>query len=505
MVILLHAAALRSGSRSGILVRGAMASRTLTGIPSAGEMLAGKYRVEKLLGTGGMGIVVAATHVHLQDEVAIKLLRRDHAVPGRSAQRLLREARAATKIRSEHVARVYDVGVLDDGSPFIVMERLRGSDLATVLASEPKRAVTSTIDWVLQACEAVVEAHVNGIVHRDLKPANLFRTHRMDGSVCIKVLDFGISKIARDAPRDGEQVAQPAPTGASAETTLDPGASDVRVPEDGNAEGAGLTITGARVGSPRYMAPEQVRAEGDVDHRADIWSLGAITYEMLTGRPPFDGETADALGAAILSAPTPPIRESDVTRGLERAVLKCLEKDKSARHADVGELATALAPFGSTAARASADRIARVLRGAQGVPEPEPSAPRADGFAVSQAEGASSVLRRSTIVIAGAIAVGLVALVVGAKATSTRETRSATNIVEAASPAPSPTIVAPPSAETSAIETTYASAPPPPRLPTAERRPRAPAASAASSAPAATSTPEPTFHLDAGTLFDGRR
>ncbi|WP_394823416.1 protein kinase domain-containing protein [Pendulispora albinea] len=372
-------------------------------VPSPGAMLAGKYRVDQVLGSGGMGVVVSAFHVHLQDEVAIKLLRADRIVSGRSAERLMREARAARSIRSEHVARVFDVGVLDDGSPYIVMERLRGRDLATLLACDGPLAVEAATDVVLQACEALVEAHALGIVHRDLKPANLFQTHRVDGSSCVKVLDFGVSKMMT---RDGDSrvaalssIASPAPgacaperlvrrDSSSNEDSLSPVTADTTLetcdlpgnarrgvdgaPFSGRIERARsmvgpvgyLTGTDARLGSPSYMAPEQIASARHVDARADIWSLGTIVYELLAGRAAFAGESLDEVTRSILEDAPVTLRRfrSDVPPALERVIARCLEKSPSNRLPNVATLAHALAPFASRRGRRSLERIVAVMQ-----------------------------------------------------------------------------------------------------------------------------------------------
>jgi serine/threonine-protein kinase len=331
-------------------------------IPRPGELLAGKYRVERILGAGGMGNVIAATHVHLGEEVAIKLLRRDSRLPDRSSERFMREARAMSRIRSEHVVRVYDVAMLEDGSPYIVMELLQGHDLAHVVATGKPLQVRTVVDYVLQACEAVAEAHARGIVHRDLKPANLFLTRRVDGSVCVKVLDFGISKVAAaTGPRSSEQMREGGDVPTAGETTLDPpaqGAAPFRETD------ASLTMPGAWLGSPRYMSPEQMRGSPEVDARSDIWSIGVILYELLANHPPFDGHSGLQLQQAVLEAEPAPLAASrpDVPPSLEGAIRVCLSKLPSQRYATIAALADAVVPFASRAGRASWATIIRVAR-----------------------------------------------------------------------------------------------------------------------------------------------
>jgi eukaryotic-like serine/threonine-protein kinase len=297
-----------------------------------GTVLAGKYRVDRLLGEGGMGWVVVATHLQLEQRVALKFMR--SSASAEAVARFLREARAAARIQSEHVARVSDVGTLEGGAPYLVMEYLEGRDLDALLQATPSLPVDEAIDYAMQACEGLGEVHAAGIVHRDLKPANLFLARRSDGSVRVKLLDFGISKVAS------------APGGAS--------------------EG-GMTSTQALMGSPLYMAPEQMRSSKAVDARADIWSMGVILYEMLGGRSPFNGDTLPQVCARIMAEPPDPLREirRGVPAALEAVVLRCLEKDAQRRFQDVSALAQALAPFGQADARVAADRIARVARRTQ--------------------------------------------------------------------------------------------------------------------------------------------
>jgi len=222
---------------------------TTTTTPPPGTLLAGKYRVEGVLGTGGMGVVVAAHHEQLDQKVAIKLLLPEAAAHPEIVERFAREARAAAKIRGDHVARVIDVGALDDGTPFMVMEYLEGRDLAQELREARPLASTDVAHWILEACEAIAQAHAARIVHRDLKPSNLFLARQLNKSVIVKVLDFGISKsIDPDAPA--------------------------------------LTRTTSLVGTAFYMSSEQLTAAKTVDTRADIWALGVIMYELLAGTPP---------------------------------------------------------------------------------------------------------------------------------------------------------------------------------------------------------------------------
>ncbi|HZF52614.1 MAG TPA: serine/threonine-protein kinase [Polyangiaceae bacterium] len=292
-------------------------------MPHEGEIIAGKFKVERVLGQGGMGVVLAARHIELRQPVAIKfLLPQALQLPDASA-RFLREARAAAAIESEHVARVLDVGTLETGAPYMVMEYLTGRNLKEVLQAHAHLPVEEAVDYVIQVCRALGVAHSLGIVHRDLKPANLFLAERADGSKVVKVLDFGLSKVT--AGGDGVPVEQ------------------------------GLTATHVVVGTPHYMPPEQLRSLKYVDARGDLWALGVILYELITGQKPFDGSSMPEVFAMIIAGVPPPIRpiQPDVTRELEELILRCLEKDPSRRIQTVQELSASLEPFGFQHVRAS--------------------------------------------------------------------------------------------------------------------------------------------------------
>jgi serine/threonine-protein kinase len=328
-------------------------------LPEPGEVVADKYRIESVLGRGGMGVVYRAHHEILGQAVGLKLMLPEIAQSGEAVARFLNEARAAARILNEHVARVMDVGRLPNGLPYIVMEFLDGNDLGQHVSAGSRLAVETIVDYVLQALEAIGEAHAIGIVHRDLKPSNLFVARAEDGAPRVKVLDFGISK-----DKSG-----------------------------GVAASGKLTSTRAVLGSPSYMSPEQLRTSRDVDARSDVWALGVILYELLTGELPFDGESLGALFAAILEEEPRPLRErrADVPPGLEQVILRCLRRKPEERWPSVTELAHALAPFGSRAGALSAERVARILPVAAppGAATPAPPPPSPEAIAPTQiSEGA---------------------------------------------------------------------------------------------------------------------
>lgn len=295
-----------------------------------GDILLGKYRVEEVIGIGGMGRVVKASHLYLQQPVAIKILLANMAESQSTVARFLREAQATVKLRSEHIARVMDVGTLPDGVPFMVMEFLEGHDLNQILRHHGPQMPAAVVDLMLQACEGIAEAHALGIIHRDIKPSNFFVTHRPDGSNLLKILDFGISKTP--------------------------------------AELSELTGTQTVIGTPTYMAPEQMKTARGTDPRSDIWSMGVVMYQLLAGRPPFESETYAALVLKVSNEAPAPLHVA-MPAGLKDIVLRCLEKDPKNRIQSVGELARMLAPYASDplSAQQSAERAMRILasRGSQ--------------------------------------------------------------------------------------------------------------------------------------------
>ncbi|WP_437758733.1 protein kinase domain-containing protein [Sorangium sp. So ce1389] len=295
-----------------------------------GDVLKEKYRVVRVLGAGGMGAVLEAHHLVLDQRVAIKLVLPEAAKRSGSVQRFLREARAASSLRSEHVARVLDVDTLDGGLPYLVMDLLEGADLSVRLRSEGRLPIEEACEIGVQICEALSEAHARGIVHRDIKPGNLFIARRTDGSPLVKVLDFGIAKLLGPVDELGAD---------------------------------SLTSQNAMVGSPLYMSPEQMRASRAVDTRSDLWSLGVALYQALSGKLPFEAETFGALILLVMQERPAPLSSlrAEVPEALSHAIMRCLERSPEERWQDVAQLAAALAPFAPARARPLVERAQATL------------------------------------------------------------------------------------------------------------------------------------------------
>jgi serine/threonine protein kinase/tetratricopeptide (TPR) repeat protein len=278
------------------------------GLLEPGTMVDDRFRVEAHLATGGMGEVYRAEHVHLKRPVALKLIRRAFAHDASSWARFRREAELVSKLESAHVVRVFDFGRTSDGQLYLAMEYVDGTTL-DVLVREGPLPPEQVTGMLLQVCEGLAEAHALGVIHRDLKPGNLVLGRRRDGTPVVKILDFG---IARGPSSDG---------------------------------GQRLTRLGSSIGTPAYMAPEQARAEA-VDHRTDVYALGCVAYELLTGQPPFRAASPSALVLMHLNnkpAPLEQLRPALAARpALCAAVLRALEKTPADRFSSVGELARAL-------------------------------------------------------------------------------------------------------------------------------------------------------------------
>jgi serine/threonine-protein kinase len=274
-----------------------------------GDVVAGKYRVERQIGSGGMGVVFAARHLQLDEPVALKFVAVDRAADREAVGRMMREARATFRLRSEHTVRVMDVGELPSGPWFIVMELLEGRDLKAELAARGPLPEKEVVQHALEACAALEEAHAAGIVHRDLKPHNLFLARSARGGNMVKVLDFGMSKLDPELFEAGP-----------------------------------LTRPETALGTPRYMAPEQWKSAAGVDHRADIWALGVVMFELLTGEAPLSKLRGAERQARLLAGaiPTPRELRPEVSESVSRAIMRCLKADPDVRWPSVAHLATAL-------------------------------------------------------------------------------------------------------------------------------------------------------------------
>lgn len=405
-----------------------------------GDVLVGKYIVERILGQGGMGVVVDARHAHLGELYAIKIMLPEMLESEEAVGRFLREAQSSARLRGEHVARVHDVGTLENGIPYMVLEYLEGTDLDKQLNERNVLGVGEASAYLVQVCEALVEAHGQGIVHRDLKPANLFLTKRANGTACIKVLDFGISK-------------------------------DVAAADKISAK---LTKTGAIMGSPHYMSPEQMVDSKNVDTRSDIWALGVILYELVTGTMPFNAETMPEIIAKVLSLePRPPSQvRAGIPVGFDAVVTRCIEKNRDRRYQTVKEFMDALRPFANEGDTRPAGPLllgpatmspAALRWGQETVTQVQSGAVAPSGTSLSGRVGLMAV-------VVGAVALVIVALVVMQSKSTERQAQAAQPVPEVGSAKSAASVLATtegvPSAATSI-----------------------PAASASSSAPAATTAP----------------
>jgi len=283
----------------------------------AGDIIDGRYRLERVIGTGGMAVVVAAIDIEVEERVALKFLFKKAARHKEILQRFEREQAVISRLEGDHVARMLNSGVVKN-TPYMVMEYLQGRDLQDLLRVQKTLPLEQAVEYVLQACDAVAEAHSLDIVHRDLKPGNLFLTHRADGSPCIKVVDFGIAKIL----------------------------------SGGDGEGS-LTRTEVVMGSPFYMSPEQMVSSKDVGPATDIWALGVILYELLAGKIPFAEKTTEKVCSRVLSGDHTPLREvfPNCPDGLDEVVARCLTRMPADRYRDVAELAAALEAYAPSQAR----------------------------------------------------------------------------------------------------------------------------------------------------------
>ena len=354
------------------MLRGAYRTRFAPGV-----VLAGRYRIERPLKSGGMGLLLLGQHLELERPVAIKVLLDTQDNDDDTVARFFREAKAAARLSSEHVVKVYDVGSLDDGMPYIVMELLEGEDLARKLRDRGPLPIPEVAEYLLQACIGLAEAHRSGIVHRDIKPGNIFVTRRKDGRPLVKLVDFGISKLSPTAAQEHQ-------------------------PE--------LTTTSQVMGSPHYMSPEQLKSSREVDARTDIWSLGAVLVRLISGSYAFEGSSDAELCANVLMGQPLPLKQllPNAPKGLEALVAKCLTRDPAHRMQNVAEFALALAPFLGERGQQLAKEVVGAL--APSIP-PSPNASSED--LVSEQETAKSHVvaprSKATFVVVGLL--GLFALV----------------------------------------------------------------------------------------------
>ncbi len=420
------------------------------GLPRAGDVIGGKYQITKVLGVGGMGVVVAVKHLQLNELYAMKFLLPGAAGDKEMHGRFMREARAAVRIKSEHVARVADVGELDSGAPYLLMEYLEGTDLADLLTNEGPLRVATACEYVMQAAAGIAEAHALGIVHRDLKPANLFLTRRSDGAPLVKVLDFGIAKAIEEGPFNSS-----------------------------------LTETQSVFGSPAYMSPEQLRSAKNVDARTDIWGLGVILYELLTGTSPWQAETQSGLLAAIAADAPDPLRghRPEIPMDLEEVVMRCLEKDRSKRFQDVAALVSELSGFAEESGVVSVERVLRLSKpdSSRSLPvvvprvAPAPASSRTEfartekPWTTQRDPGTKSnrfaLLGLAALGCAAALVVGVVFLKRSELAgQSPASPATATSSIPVASVSTSPVVEPAPSVAPPATSSVAAAPPPPPKV-----------------------------------------
>jgi eukaryotic-like serine/threonine-protein kinase len=420
----------------GVRAADADARREPTPTPpvSLGGVVAGKYRVDRVIGFGGMGLVCAATHLELGTAIAIKFVRPERASDDRAVARFLTEARAAAQLQSQFACRVMDCGRLPSGSPYIVMEYLVGQDLRSLVNTRGPLTIEEGIALGLQACEALAEAHSKHIVHRDVKPENLFIAEGPGGAHLLKVLDFGISK-------------QLSPLGQQ----------------------RSLTDSTESVGSPSHMSPEQMIDPASVDSRTDIWSLGVVLYEILTGQLPFAGESGPQLCANVMTTQpiAPQAHHADIPEGLARVILRCLEKDRERRFRDVGELSLSLKEFGDASAALAAARVERIFGRTEAaaplVAATNDAADEGAAESVGRVESVAGLPRRG---FGRRVSVGLVLLVAtGLAAYAVRRAVAPVRFEERATATPAPSMSAQPSEPAPLPPPAVTSAPVKPKTP----------------------------------------
>jgi serine/threonine-protein kinase len=387
-----------------------------------GQVVAGTYRLARHIGSGGSGHVFEAEHLRLGTPFAVKLLRSDLA-GRRAAQRFRREAKAAARLRSEHVVRVIDCGELDDHTPYLVMELLEGEDLRRLLDREGPLPARRAVQLVLEACLGLSEVHQHGLVHRDLKPENLFVSRRATGEDWCKVLDFGVAKM--DASLS--------------------------------------TVQGAIVGTVRYMAPEQLADGASVGPATDVYALGAILHECLSGQKLHGGETIHEVMFSVMNRAPSSLGSSNpsLPRGLVKLVERCLAPEVSARPQQAAELARLLAQaLGSEQKPARAD--VTLMEEAEAPPPQSSSAKRKPRPSIALAALLAAVLggavawliKPTTVHVPPALSTARRELAPAATAPSTAVKPLASEIAASAAP------IAPEKPSTAAVPPAPSSRPP---------------------------------------------
>ncbi len=421
-------------------------------------LIGGRYQVLRVLGEGGMGIVYLAQQTDLDRRVAVKVLRREAMTDKEVVERFRREARVAAKLSNPHVARILDFGTTEDGYPFMVLEYLEGNDLDDELERRGALPLAEAADLIIQACEGMREAHAIGVVHRDLKPGNLFLCGH-EGKRLLKVLDFGISKVTAD-----EQVR--------------------------------VTQTASAFGTPLYMSPEHVRSTKGVDHRTDIWSLGVILYEIVTGVPPFDGSSPTAVAVAVATDPfvPPSVQRPGLPRELDDVIAKLLAKDPAARFATVTDLADALRPFaaGELTSEALAPRARAHTMEASAMTTTHIAPQTMNKSRRKVAIGAAAAVAGATAIVIAAFSLGRGSdAVTGGEPPTAKPDAAASASAATASTAPAPQIGA-----TAAVTVEPVVSAAPTASASATARKPTPAKPTATQAPAATPTQRPNDKKD---------
>lgn len=297
-----------------LLGRSPMVQNSEPDDPLIGITIAEKYSIDRLIGKGGMGAVYEGRHLLLDRPVAIKVLHKNMSADERAAARFIREAKASAKIEHPNAVTIHDFGLLADGSAYLVMEFIRGESLRHILMQKGKVSLEQAIDWITQVCNVVEAAHQQGIIHRDLKPENVMLKESPDGSSMVKVVDFGLAKLV----------------------------------SSGTEHMPNLTQTGEVLGTPHYMAPEYYEGE-EIDKRADIYAIGIIFYELLTGVTPFYGSMQSIIGGHLFKDPKPLFEEDpNIDPHINEIVQMALRKKRDERTSSASDFAQNLKSIATT-------------------------------------------------------------------------------------------------------------------------------------------------------------